>query len=222
MTTCQQVRDDFGEQRGSLMLPVEGLRRGPSDDRVLPMGPLQFALDITPRARFELTDVRSRAAEASGGELDGYARCFYSSLHTTAGYLPQSLQTRLVGRRQGLTSYLDVYRALFPEQGGYRHDELNERTELTDEQRLSEPLNGDSHLMFILGGLRACVSYPVRPDPVYFVELDGTCEGTPRSRKTVLVGYDDEIEVARTTLRVPVSAHPDRCHQSQRPAIWCA
>ena len=172
------------------------------------MAPLQLALDITPRARLAVTDVRGRAAAVLGDELDRYTRCFYSSLHTTAGYLPQSLQTRLVGRRQGITSYLDVYRALFPERGGYRHDQLGERTELTAEQRLREPLNGDSHLMFILGRLRACVSYRVRPDSVYFVDLDGVCAGTPRSRTTVLVSYDDEIEVARTSLRVPVSAHP--------------
>ena len=168
------------------------------------MAPLQFALDITPQSRFALTDVRARAA----GTLARYTRCFYSSLHTTAGYLPQSLQTRLVGGQQGIASYLDVYRALFPEQGGYRHDRLSERTELTDEQRMSEPLNGDSHLMFILGRLRACVSYRAQTGPVYFVDLDGMCAGTPRSRTTVLVGYNDEIEVARTALRIPVSGHP--------------
>ena len=172
------------------------------------MAPLQFALDITPQARLALTDVRGRAAAVIGDELDRYTRCFYSSLHTTAGYLPQSLQTRLVGGRHDITSYLNAYRALFPERGGYRHDQLGERTELTPDQRLREPMNGDSHLMFILAGLRACVSYRVRPDPVYFVDLDGMCAGTPRSRTTVLVGYNDEIEVARTSLRIPVSAHP--------------
>lgn len=172
------------------------------------MAPLQIALDITPQSRLALTDVRSHASSTIGDALDRYSRCLYSSLHTTAGYLPQSLQRRLVGRRQGMTSYLDVYRALFPERGGYRHDELDERTELTEEQRLSEPLNGDSHLRFILGGLRACVSYRLRPDPVYFVDLDGMCGTTPRNRTTVLVGYDDEVEIARTDLQVPVSTHP--------------
>lgn len=172
------------------------------------MTPLQVSLDITPRTRLALTDVRRRAVEIHGDALDGYSHCFYSSLHTTAGYLPQSLQRRLVGRRRGVASYLDLYRALFPERGGYRHDELEARTELTSEQRLREPLNGDSHLQFILGRLRACVSYPVRPDPVYFVDLDGTCDGRPRRRTTVLVGYDSEQEVARTELQVPVSPHP--------------
>ena len=187
---------------------LRGLRPAylrPITDR---MATLQFALDITPRSRLSITDVRDRAATVIGDELERYERCFYSSLHTTAGYLPKSLQMRLAGGRQGITSYLDVYRALFPEQGGYRHDRLGERTELTPDQRRREPLNGDSHLMFILGRLRACVSYPVRPAPVYFVDLDGTFAGTPRQRTTVLVGYDNEVEVARTTLHVPVSAHP--------------
>ena len=172
------------------------------------MAPLQFALDITPPTRVAITDVRKRAAATIGDEFERYARCFYGSLHTTAGYLPQGLQRRLVGASQGIASYLDVYRALFPERGGYRHDDLSQRTELTAEQRLNEPLNGDSHLRFILGGLRACVSHRLRPEPVYFVDLDGTCDGTQRNRTTVLVGYDDEVEVAQTTLHVPVSAHP--------------
>ena len=182
--------------------------RGGLDRVEFLMAPLQFALDITPQSRVAITDVRKRAAATIGDELDRYTRCFYGSLHTTAGYLPQSLQRRLVGVRKGITSYLDVYRALFPERGGYRHDELSARTELTVEQRLNEPLNGDSHLRFILGGLRACVSHRLRPDPVYFVDLDGTFGGTRRNRTTVLVGYNDEVEVAHTTVHVPISAHP--------------
>jgi hypothetical protein len=47
-----------------------------------------------------------------------------------------------------------------------------------------------------------------RPGPVFFVDLDGTNQGVPRRRVTTLVGYNREIEVARTTLRVPVSGHP--------------
>ena len=44
--------------------------------------------------------------------------------------------------------------------------------------------------------------------PGLFVDLDGMCDGTPRKRTTVLVGYDDEAEVASIDLRVPVSSHP--------------
>ena len=172
------------------------------------MAPLQFALDITPQTRVSLTDVRSHAAATVGDSLDRYAHCFYSSLHTTAGYLPQSLQRRLVGQQQGVTSYLDLYRALFPERGGYRHDDLGDRSELTAEQRRHEPLNGASHLSFIFGGLRACVSYRLQPAPVYFVDLDGIFDDTPRKRRTVLVGYDEEVTVAHTDLKIPVSSHP--------------
>ena len=42
-----------------------------------------------------------------------------------------------------------------------------------------------------------------------FIDLDGVNAGKPRRRMTTLVGYDTEIEVARTTLHVPVSStHP--------------
>jgi hypothetical protein len=40
------------------------------------------------------------------------------------------------------------------------------------------------------------------------VDLDGTYEGKPRRRVTTIVGYNTEEVVARTTLVVPVSAHP--------------
>ena len=68
------------------------------------MATLQFALDITlapPGHGSHSPDVRGRAATVIGDELERYKRCFYSSLHTTAGYLPQSLQSRLAGGRQG-------------------------------------------------------------------------------------------------------------------------
>src|SRR5581483_1400168 len=63
---------------------------------------------------------------------------------------------------------------------------------------------------FIGSGLRACVSYVMRrPGPVSFIDLDGVNAGRPRRRFTTLVGYSNEVEIARTTLSVPVSAtHP--------------
>jgi hypothetical protein len=98
---------------------------------------------------------------------------------------------------------------MFPAGAGYRHDQLDLRSELAPEQKLTEPLNGDSHLAFIGGGLHACVSYDARrPGPAYFVDLDGTFEGKPRKRVTTIVGYNTEEVVARATLVVPVSSHP--------------
>jgi thiamine phosphate synthase YjbQ (UPF0047 family) len=171
--------------------------------------PLQVALDITPRARVDVVDVRSQAASQYGEALAHYSRCLYHSPHTTAGYLPQSLAARLSARSQGLGPYLDVFRTVFPEGAGYRHDQLELRDELPPAQRAVEPTNADSHLAFIAGGLHSCVSYVNRrPGPVYFIDLDGTNAGTPRRRATTLVGYNPEEIVARTTLHVPVSPHP--------------
>jgi thiamine phosphate synthase YjbQ (UPF0047 family) len=153
--------------------------------------------------------VRAQATARFGTALEAYARCLYYSPHTTAGYLPQSLAARLSARSQGIGQYLDVFRTVFPEGAGYRHDQLELRDELAPEQREVEPTNGDSHLAYIAGGLHSCVSYVMRrPGPVYFIDLDGMNDGTPRRRATTLVGYNHETVVARTTLRVPVSPHP--------------
>lgn len=157
----------------------------------------------------DLIDVRARATEQSGDALTAYARCLYVSHHTTAGYLPQSLAARLAARPEAIGSYLDLLRTMFPEGAGYRHDDLDQRSELKPEQRVTEPTNADSHLAFIGGGLHACVSYDARrAGPVYFVDLDGTYKGTPRRRTTTLVGYNREERIASTRIRVPVSAHP--------------
>lgn len=130
------------------------------------------------------------------------------SAHTTAGYLPQPLASRLTARGDGLDSYIELFRSMFPESAGYAHDKLDQRHELTPEQRAVEPANADSHLAFIAGGLQSCTLYNARrPGPVYFVDLDGTCNGTPRTRATTLVGFNNEEEVARGSLSVPVSTH---------------
>jgi thiamine phosphate synthase YjbQ (UPF0047 family) len=171
--------------------------------------PLELTLELRPRARVDVVDVRGLAARTYGDVLEGYSRCLYSSRHTTAGYLPQSLAARLTARSRSIGPYLDFFRTIFPEGAGYRHDQLELRQELAPAQREVEPTNADSHLAFIGGGLHACVSYVMhRPGPVYFIDLDGVHAGTPRRRTTTLVGYNSEVEVARTTLRVPVSPHP--------------
>ena len=79
--------------------------------------------------------------------------------------------------------YIDVFRTMFPEGAGYEHDKLDRRTELTEEQKPEEPQNADSHLAFMAGALRTCVSYPNRPnEPVCFIDLDGVHAGRPRRR----------------------------------------
>jgi thiamine phosphate synthase YjbQ (UPF0047 family) len=173
------------------------------------VSPRELTLEVNPRARVDVIDVRARASELHGPALEHYSRCLYVSAHTTAGYLPQPLAARLTARADGLTSYLELFRSMFPEGAGYAHDKLEQRHELGPEQRAVEPANADSHLAFIAAGLQSCVIYNTRrPGPVFFVDLDGTNNGMPRRRETTLVGFNREEEVARATLVVPVSGHP--------------
>jgi thiamine phosphate synthase YjbQ (UPF0047 family) len=184
------------------------------------LSPLELAVQLTPSARIDLIDVRARAAEQQGDALSTYARCLYVSHHTTAGYLPQSLAVRLASRPEAIGSYVELLRTMFPEGAGYRHDDLDQRVELLPEQRVTEPANADSHLAFMGGGLHACVSYDARrAGPVYLVDLDGTYKGTPRKRVSTLVGYNREVEIARTTIKVPVSNHPIDAVNLKEPAL---
>jgi thiamine phosphate synthase YjbQ (UPF0047 family) len=174
-----------------------------------PVSPLELALPLTPRARLDVIDVKAQVAGTHGEQLEPYARRLYVSGHTTAGYLSQSVATRLASRPELLSRYLEFFGTMFPAGAGYRHDQLELRSELAPEQKLTEPLNGDSHLAFIGSGLHACVTYDARrAGPAYFIDLDGTYEGQPRQRATTIVGYNVEEVVARTSLRVPLSAHP--------------
>jgi thiamine phosphate synthase YjbQ (UPF0047 family) len=184
------------------------------------VAPLELSLELTPRARLDVVDVRARVEALHGKTLQGYARCLYASPHTTAGYLPQSLAARLDAKGPGLGRYLELVKAAFPEGAGYRHDQLDLRQDLAPGQRELEPTNGDSHLAFIAGSLHPCVSYVTRrPGPVHFIDLDGVYAGTPRKRVTTLVGYNTEAVVARTSLRVPVSSHPINAVSLKEPEL---
>ena len=173
------------------------------------IGPVEVALEISPRARVDLVDVRQRVSATHGDVLQPFPQALYSSFHTTAGYLDQSLATRLNRKRNGLAPYLTFFGNVFPEGAGYKHDELHLREELTDAQRQIEPPNADSHLAFISAGLRSCVTYRGRGiEPVYFIDLDGMYEGRPRRRVTTVLGFNDEEVVAHDQVVVPMSAHP--------------
>src|ERR1700733_5949922 len=135
--------------------------------------PVELMLEVRPGARFDLIDVRKQAVARAAG-LQEFPRALYSSFHTTAGYLEQGLVSRLGRAELGINPYMHVFRRMFPEGAGYRHDQLNRRTELTEVQRTVEPRNADAHLAFIAAGLSNCVNYVNRPNqPVYFVDLDG-------------------------------------------------
>ncbi len=171
--------------------------------------PTEISLRLSPGSRYDLIDV-ARKVRAECGELLGrYRKALYCSHHTTAGYLDRSLAARLLHHSQHLSHFFGAFRALFPPGAAYRHDQMDLRTELSQSQKAVEPRNADSHLTFIGAGMRNCVTYDTDPDtPVYFIDLDGVNEGTPRVRSTSILAYDREEVVHRALLDVPVSRHP--------------
>ena len=86
---------------------------------VVSVPPLERSLDITPRGRLDVIDVRALAMATFCDVFDRHARCLYCSLHTTAGYLPQSFATRLGTGPQAVRPYIDVFTTVFPEGAGY-------------------------------------------------------------------------------------------------------
>ena len=172
----------------------------------MPLQPLDLTLELLPRARFDVVELRSHFA-AEHEAFAQYPHCLYWSSHTTAGFLDRSLTARLSAKH--VPSYVEAFRALFPEGAGYEHDRLERRDDLDPRQRAVEPRNADSHLAFIAGGLRACVTHPNRKsESVFFVDLDGVVEGRPRRRLTRLIGFNNERVVRTTRIEVPVSTHP--------------
>ena len=125
--------------------------------------PSEFALELTPRSRVDVFDVRAEVSSRYGDALSAYPRALCCSFHTTAGYLDRGVAARLNQGPDGVMPYIDVFRTMFPEGAGYEHDKIERRTELSAAQRPQEPLNADSHLAFMAGALRTCVAYLNRP-----------------------------------------------------------
>jgi thiamine phosphate synthase YjbQ (UPF0047 family) len=174
----------------------------------MPSGPLELTLELVPQARVDVIDVRRALTARFGDALDPYPRALCCSFHTTAGYLDPGVASRLGQTREGVMPYIEVFRTMFPEGAGYEHDKLDRRTELSEDQKPREPQNADSHLAFMAGALRTCVTYQNRPgEPVSFVDLDGVHAGEPRRRITSVLGYRAEETVAQARLVVPVSGH---------------
>jgi len=171
--------------------------------------PTEIRLTLSPSRRFEAIDVNEKIASDAGDLLRRYRKTLYCSLHTTAGYLDQSLTGRMHHHHGRVAQFFDAWHAVFPPDAEYRHDQMDLRSELSDEQKEVEPRNADSHLTFIGSGMRNCVTYRNEPlAPVYFIDLDGTNGPTRRERQTTIVAYDEERVVARESFTVPVSHHP--------------
>ena len=169
-------------------------------------GPFHATLRIKPAARVDLIDVRGKLREEFGSDFTRYRKAFYISDHTTAGYLDQRLAEVLDHDSANIQDYLQVFLKLFPPGADYGHDKLHLRTELSEQQRAIEPRNADSHLVFMGSGLRSATSYELHGDePVWFVELDGVHIGGTRRRRTTVIAYTGEEEVAQVQVRVPAS-----------------
>jgi hypothetical protein len=182
--------------------------------------PVEFTLELTPRARVDVIDVRRHIASRFGDALEDYPRALCCSFHTTAGYLDRGVAARLGQNEADVMPYIDVFRTMFPAGAGYEHDKLERRTELTEEQKPREPLNADSHLAFMAGALRTCVSYPNRRgEPIAFVDLDGVHAGHVRQRRTTVLGYTAEETVAQSRIIVPVSSHSVDSINLKDPAL---
>ncbi|HZT78087.1 MAG TPA: hypothetical protein VFA27_15645, partial [Vicinamibacterales bacterium] len=172
-------------------------------------GLAELHLTLAPQRRFEAIDVTSRIPADARQIVQQHRRTLYCSLHTTAGYLEQSLSNRIGNDHQGVAQFFGSFHALFPPNAEYKHDKMELRTELTDAQKKIEPKNADSHLTFMGAGVRNCVTYTTQPgSPVYFIELDGKSEAMQRRRRTTIVAYDEEREVAHASVTIPMSKHP--------------
>lgn len=174
----------------------------------MPSKPTELTLELHPSSRFDVIDVAELIRDRFGDVLDRYRKAFYCSFHTTAGYLEQSLLARLDYRRDRLDPFIRAVQRVFPPDAGYRHDQMDLRDELSEEQKKVEPRNADSHLTFIGGGLRNCVTYSNQPAvPVFFMDLDGEYEGTTRTRRTSVLAFDSEEPVAVEQAQIPVAHH---------------
>ena len=171
------------------------------------MKPAELTLNLRPRSRYDVIDVTHRLKQEHGDWLRAYPKALYCSYHTTAGYLEQSLCARLQHSRQYLDPFLAMFRGLFPPGANYRHDQMELRTELSQEQRIVEPRNADSHLTFISSGLRNCTTYLHRnePAPTYFIDLDGVGPEGRRFRKTSVIGFSGEEVIASKEVILPVA-----------------
>jgi thiamine phosphate synthase YjbQ (UPF0047 family) len=164
-------------------------------------------LALTPKSRLDVINVTEQLKRQCGDLLGKYRKALYYSYHTTAGYLDRSFCARLNHDCDSLRAYVKSFQKLFPPDADYQHDQLEQRSELSEQQRCQEPRNADSHLTFIGSGLSNCVTYAPKM-PVYFIDLDGVYDETIRERQTTVIGFNAEEVAATVSLTVPVSGHP--------------
>ena len=173
----------------------------------MPTAPSKLTVQFQPERRLDVIDVNRHV---ENDFLQEYQRALYCSHHTTAGFLEETICNRLDRCEDQVQEFISPFRELFPFGADYQHDQLHLRTELSPEQRRTEPRNADSHLTFISSGLENCVTYPSDPSrPVFFVDLDGVNKDNRdhRERQTTVIGYDEERMAGEAQIDVPVSNH---------------
>jgi thiamine phosphate synthase YjbQ (UPF0047 family) len=167
--------------------------------------PSEISLDLQPRSRSDFIDVAEKVRERDEDFFRRHRRTLLCSFHTTAGYLEEWICERLGNSNEELDRFIGLFQRVFPPDAGYHHDRMELRDELTEEEKKCEPVNADSHLTFISAGLKNCVTYENRPGrPIYFIDLDGVNEELTRTRRTTVVGFDDEELAFRGTVSIPV------------------
>lgn len=169
--------------------------------------PAEVTLQLVPEARVQVIEV-SRQASEQNEQFGSYSKAVYCSHHTTAGFLEQNFQSRLNDSADTVETFVTAFRKLFPPDADYRHDKMELRAELTEEQREVEPRNADSHLTYIGAGLQSCVTYANDKKPVYFVELDGVNGKLKRTRQATVIGYNRDEIVEQVAFPIPMSSHP--------------
>ena len=75
--------------------------------------PTELRLTLAPQRRFEAIDVNTRIAAEAGDILRRHKRALYCSMHTTAGYLEQSLSTRLDHNHDRLSQFFGSFAPCF-------------------------------------------------------------------------------------------------------------
>lgn len=182
--------------------------------------PTELTLALQPQTRLDLIDVTAHIQKVQPDFLKRYRQALYYSYHTTAGYLEQRLYERLGYRREALEAFFRIFQQLFPPEAGYYHDLLELREELTERERQQEPRNADAHLTYISAGLLPAVCYRQAPNrPLYFVDLDGVCDGRARIRQTTVIGFDRAERLATHRFAVSMPAHRITC-VNLRDSCW--
>jgi hypothetical protein len=172
--------------------------------------PREILLHLTPRARFDLIDVAGSVRAQHCDVFTTYRKTLCCSFHTTAGYLDQPFCAALGYSEKRLRQFLLIFQKLFPPNAGYFHDCMRLRTELSASAKAQEPANADSHLTFMSAGLQNCVTYTNKVHvPIYFIDLDGLSPHARRTRRTMMLLYNQETIAYRGTFSIPTqTAYP--------------